>query len=150
MHGLAAGDARRLDLHAAGLGVRQRALAVDRLAERVDDSTEHAVADRHRQDAAGGLDRLAFLDLGALTEHHRTDRLLVEVQREAERAVFELEQLVDRGVGQARHAGDAVAHLEDAADLGDRHVGLEALEVLLQRRGDVGGVDRQFSHWLLL
>ena len=105
----------------------ERALAVDRLAQTIDDSAEHAVADRHRQDATGGLDGLAFLDLGALAEHHGTDRLLVEVQRETERAVLEFEQLVDRGVGQPGDTGDAVADLEDATDLGDRHVGLEVL-----------------------
>ena len=45
-------------------------------------------------------------------------------------AVLELEQLVDRRVGQARDAGDAVADLDDPADLGRSSRGLEALEVL--------------------
>ena len=35
--------------------------------------------------------------------------------------------------GRPDDAGDAVADLEDAADLRDRDVGLEALEVLAQR-----------------
>ena len=94
-----------------------RALAVDRLAERVHDAPEQRVADGHREDAAGRLDRAALLDVVGLAEHDGADRLLVEVQREAERAALELEQLVDRGVGKARHAGDAVADLEDPADL---------------------------------
>ena len=64
------------------------------------------------------LTALTLLDLVGLAEDDRADRLLVEVQREAERAALELEQLVDRGVGQAGDAGDAVADLEDAADLG--------------------------------
>ena len=101
MHGLAAGDAGRLDLHAPGLDVVERTAAVDGLAQRVDDTAEQAVADRHGQDPAGGLDRLAFLDVGALAEHHGADRLLVEVQREAEGAVLELEQLVDGRVRQS-------------------------------------------------
>ena len=50
------------------------ARAVDRLAERVDDAAEHAVADGHRQDAAGGLDRLAFLDVVGVAEHDGADR----------------------------------------------------------------------------
>ena len=62
--------------------------------------------------------RLALFDVADLAEDHGADRLLVEVEREAQGAVFELEQLVDRGVGQARDAGDAVADLEDATDLG--------------------------------
>ena len=118
-----------------------RALAVDRHAERVHDAAEQRVADGHREDAAGRLDRLAFFDVVDVAEHHRTDRVLVEVQREAEGAAFELEQLVDGRVGQARHARDAVADLEDAPHALLLDVGLEALDVLAQRRGDVVGID---------
>ena len=142
VHRLAAGDAGRLDLHAAGLDVGERALAVDGLAEGVDDPAEHAVADGHREDAAGGLDRLALLDVAALAEDDGADRLLVEVQGEADGAVLELEELVDRGVGQARDAGDAVADLEDAPDLADTDTsGLKPSRFLPERGGDVVGVD---------
>ena len=55
----------------------------------------------------------------AVAEDDGADRLLVEVQGEADGAVLELEQLVDGGVGQPADAGDAVADLEDAADLAD-------------------------------
>ena len=64
--------------------------------------------------------RGALLDLGgrlAVAQDHGADRVLVEVEREAEGAALELEQLVHADVGQARHAGDAVADLEHAADL---------------------------------
>ena len=87
------------------LGAGERALAVDGLAEGVDDPAEQAVADGHREDVAGGLDRLALLDVVAVAEDHGADRLLVEVQGEADGAVLELEQLVDGGVGQARRRG---------------------------------------------
>ena len=107
------------------------------LAERVDDPAEQAVADRHREDAAGGRDRWPSSMWRHLAEHDRADRLLVEVERQAEGAVLELEQLVDRRVGQARHAGDAVAHLDDPADLGLGSVGLEARQALLEGGGDV-------------
>src|SRR3546814_1467181 len=40
-------DARRLHFHALALGVFDRALAVDRVAEAVDDTAEKALADRH-------------------------------------------------------------------------------------------------------
>jgi hypothetical protein len=50
-----------------------RALAVDRLAERVDHAADHRLADRHRHDAAGALDLVAFLDLGVLAEQHGAD-----------------------------------------------------------------------------
>ena len=70
-----------------------------------DDAAEQAVADGHRQDPAGGLDRLALLDALDVAEHHGADRVLVEVQGQAERAVLELEQLVDAALGQAGRRG---------------------------------------------
>ena len=144
--GLRPDDARRLDLHPPRLHAGEVALAVDRLAEGVDHPAEHAVADGHREDPAGRLDRLALLDVVDVAEHDGADRLLVEVEGEADGAVLELEQLVDGGVGQAGHAGDAVADLGDAADGAGLERRLEALEVLLERRRDVGGGEGEFSH----
>jgi hypothetical protein len=45
-------DAGRLDLDAAAVGRLDRALAVDRLAERVDDAADQRLADGHVDDAA--------------------------------------------------------------------------------------------------
>ena len=146
VHRLAADDAGRLDLHAARLHVGERALAVDRDAEGVDDAAEEAVADGHREDLAGGLHRRALADGPAVAEDHGADRVLVEVEGQAPDAAFELEQLVHARTGQAGDGGDAVAHLDDPADLGGLQVGREALEVLLERCGDVSGVDGQLCH----
>src|SRR5690606_7643772 len=110
-------DARSLDLHAAGTHVGEGPLAVDGLAQGVDDATQEAVATRHREDLTGGLHRLAFGDLVDLTEHHGADGLFVEVEGETDGPVLELEHLVDRAVGKTRNTGDAVADLEHAADL---------------------------------
>ena len=146
VHRLAADDAGRLDLHPAVLHVGERALAVDGVAEGVDDAAEEAVAGGHREDLAGGLHGGALADGAAVAEHHGADRLLVEVQGQAADAALELEQLVHAHAGQARHGGDAVAHLGDAPDLGGRRGGREALEVLLEGGGDVRGVDGQLCH----
>ena len=81
-----------------------------------------------------------------LAEHDGADRVLVEVEGEADGAVGELEQLVDGAVRQARDAGDAVADLGDAADGAGLERGLEALEVLLERCRDVGSGERELSH----
>jgi hypothetical protein len=70
VHGLARDDARRLHVHAAALGRGDRALAVDGVAERVDDAAEQALADRHVHDGAGALHGLAFGDLAVGAEHH--------------------------------------------------------------------------------
>ena len=121
-------------------------LAVDGLAQGVDDPTEQAVAHRHRQDAPGGPDQLLLFDVRVAAEDHRTDGVLVEVQRDAERAVFELEQLVHRHHGQPADPGDAVSHLGDASHLLGGDLGCVVGDVSLQRGRDLVGVDGQLCH----
>ena len=118
-----------------------RALAVDRLAERVDHAADHLLADRHRDDAAGALDRVAFLDLGVLAEQHRADALLLEVQRDAEHAVRELEHLAGHRALDAVHARDAVADRHDGADFGDVDVDGVAANLLADDLGNLFSLD---------
>ena len=118
-----------------------RALAVDRLAERVDHAAEHLVADRHRDDAAGALDDVAFLDFLELAEQHGADAFLFEVQRDAEHAVRELEHLAGHRVLDAVHARDAVADRDDAADFGDVDVDGVAADLLADDLGNLFGFD---------
>src|SRR5262249_16133277 len=63
VHRPAANDAGRLDLEPPVRLGADRALAVEGLAERVDDPAQHHVPDRDRQDPARLLDRVALLDL---------------------------------------------------------------------------------------
>ena len=100
------------------LGGVDRALAVDRLAERVHDAADQRLADRHRHDAAGALDLIAFLDLLVVAEEHGADVVLLEVERQADDVVRELEQLARHDPLEAVDAGDAVADGDDGADLG--------------------------------
>src|SRR6202030_934425 len=121
VHRLARDDAGRLDVDALALGRLDRALAVDGIAERVDDAAEQALAHRRVDDGAGALDGLAFLDLAVGTEDDDTDVVGFEVQRHAARAVFELDHLAGLDVVQPVDAGDTVAdgqHLSDFGDLG--------------------------------
>ena len=102
-------DAGRLDVDAGALCGVDRALAVDRVAERVDDAAEKLLADRHVDDRAGALDRLAFLDLAVRAENDDADVVGLEVQRHAARAVLELDHLAGLDLVEAVGAGDAVA-----------------------------------------
>ena len=148
-HRLALDDARGLDLEAAGLGGGDGALAVERLAQGVDHPAEQGVAHPDREDAAGRLDQLLLLEAGVLAQDDGADGLLVEVEGQALGPVLELEDLVDRAAGQAGDAGDAVADLDDAADLLGPDLGRVVVDVLLERGGDLVGVDGQLSHRLL-
>ena len=146
VHGLAAEDARCLDLHTALDGTGDLAGTVDGFAECVDDTAEHRVADGHRQDAAGRLDGLAFFDLVDVAQDDGADRVFVEVEGEAHRAVLELQEFVHGGVGQPRDACDAVADLGDTAHGAGLDRRFEAVEVLLECRCDISSGDGEFSH----
>ena len=135
LHRLPIHDAGREALDGRELSGRDRPLAVDRLAERVHDAAEQLVADRHRHDAAGALDDVAFLDLLVFAEQHGADAFLFEVERDAEHAVRELEHLAGHGVVHAVHARDAVADRDDAADLRHVHVDGVAPDLLADDLG---------------
>ena len=97
--------------------------AVERDPERVDDPADHHVADGDRHDVAGAADGVALLDPVPWAEEHGGDVVLLEVQREAGDAVVELELLERDAAVEPVDAGDAVADLDDGADLLD--VGLD-------------------------
>ena len=137
----AIGDARRQPLDGRELVGRDRALAVHRLAERVDHAAEHRVAHRHRDDAAGALDLVAFLERVELAEQHGADAVLFEVQRDAEQAVGKLQHLAGHGLVHALHARDAVAHRHDGADFGDVDVEREAAQLFPDNPRDVVCLD---------
>ena len=139
--GTAIDDAGREALDLAELLRRDRALAVDRLAERVDDAADQLFADRHRDDAVRPLDRVAFLDFRVVAEEHRADALFFEVQRDAEDAVRKLEHLAGHRLLDAVHARDAVADRHDGADFGDVDVDGVAADLVADDLGDFFGLD---------
>src|SRR5690606_2830417 len=141
---LALHDARGLELEGAAARGLDLAEAVDRLAQRVDDAAEVAVTDGDREDLARATDLLALLDPRELTEDDDADLPDVEVEREAERAVLELQQLVGHAAGQALDLRDAVGGEGDPADLLARvRRGLVGRDEAVQRCPDLLGLDRQ-------
>ena len=136
-HRLPIDDAGREALDGGELLGQNRALAVDGLAERVDHAAEHLFADRHRDDAAGALDRVAFLDLAEFAEEHAADAVFFEVQRDAEDAVRELEHLASHGALAAMQPRDAVAERGHRADFGDVDVDGEAANLLANDLGNL-------------
>ena len=146
LHRLPTNDAGCLDLHAAGLRRGQRALAVDRLAECVHHATEHAIAAWHGQDSSGDTDNLLLFESLDRAEDHGTDRILVKVHGQAQGAVLELEQLIDRGARESGDPRDAVGDAQDATDLLGPDLGGVVGDVSLERLGDLIRADRQLCH----
>src|SRR3546814_236543 len=72
-------DAWRLHFDAHALFGLDRALAVDRIAEAIDDAAEQTLADGNVDDRSGALNGVAFLDLGVAAEDHDAD--IVEIGR---------------------------------------------------------------------
>ena len=139
LHRLALDDAGRLELERAALGRLDRAEPVERVAERVDDAAEQALADRDAHDLARAAHGLALLHVLPLAEERRADVVLLEVERDAGDAVLELEPLERDAVLEAVDAGDAVADLEDGADLREVGLDVELLDSVLEDRGDLFG-----------
>ena len=139
LHRLAADHARRLELERSALGRLDRPEAVERVPERVDDAAEQAFPDGHAHDLAGPTDRLALAHVLPLAEERGADVVLLEVEGDAHDPVLELEALEGDAVLEPVDAGDAVADLEDGADLREVGLDVELLDSILQDRGDLFG-----------
>ncbi len=120
-------------LDRAPLGRGDLALAVERVAERVDDATEHRLANGNLEQVVRSLDRVAFDDPLPLTEQHHADVVRLEIQRQPGYVVRELEHLQRHAVLQPVNAADAVGDREHGADLGQLGpTGVESFDAALQ------------------
>ena len=128
------------------MGRLDRPLAVDGLRERIDHAPKKALPGGHRQDAARALHGLPLADVDVGAEDDDADRVLLEVQREAERPVLEFDHLARHRVPETVGAGDAVADLEHGADLVDAEVDVEGLDLLPDDRADLVGPDLHGSY----
>jgi hypothetical protein len=72
-----------------------------------------------------------------LSPSYDADRVLLEVQRQAEDAVRRLEQLAHHAVLQAVDPGDAVADRDDRPLLADVDASLETLDLLPEDARDL-------------
>ena len=114
----ARGDLLDWGLLAAG----NRALSVDWLTERVHDAPQHLVTDRHRNNPARSFDGVALLDRRRLAQEDRTNARFLEVQGDAEDAVWKLQHLGGHRTFNPMDACNAIAHGHDRADLGNVNV----------------------------
>ena len=114
-----------------------RALAVERVAQRIDHAAEHGRRRPARSSSRPVLRTSSpSVIVQVVAEDDDADRVLFEVEGQADRAVGELDHLAGHHAGQAVDAGDAVADLEHAADLADVDLRRELLDFLLDDGSD--------------
>ncbi len=141
MNGFTRQDARRLHVDEATLGRLDRALAIERVAEGVDNPAQKALSDGNVDDGPGPLDRLAFGDAGVVAEDDDADIVLFEVQGHALHPAFELDHLTGTDIVEPVDTGDAVTDRENLADLRDLGVLAEVLDLALENGADFGRVE---------
>jgi hypothetical protein len=128
---LPAGHPGRHPLDRPGQRRQNRPLAVARVAERVDDPADHAVADRHPKQVARRTHLFPLGNLQVLAEDDDADGVLFEVEGDAaDLAVGELDHFAGHDAAQAVDAGDAIADLEHPADLVDVELAAVFLDLL--------------------
>ena len=143
VHGLPRNDARRLHVHPATLGhVLDRALAIDGLAQGVDDPAQQAPAHRNVHDLGEAADFVALGDGPVLAEDHDPDIVALEVQGHAlHPRLRELDHLAGLDIIQAEDPGDAVPDGQDLPDIGHIGVLAEVGDLGLQNSRDFGSAD---------
>ncbi|ENN89578.1 hypothetical protein RHSP_59959 [Rhizobium freirei PRF 81] len=141
MNRLARDDARSLDVDARTAGRVDRALAVDRVAESVDNAAEQFRTNRNVNDGARTLDGVAFLDVAVGAEDNHTDVVGFEVQSHTADAAGEFDHFAGLDVVQTVDAGDTVTDGENLADFGDFSFLAEVFDLIFQNCGNFRGAD---------
>ncbi|GBF27930.1 hypothetical protein MnTg02_02990 [bacterium MnTg02] len=116
-----------------------RPLAVNRIAERINDTAEKALAHGHIDNRSRPLDRIAFLDGAVVPENHDTDIIDLEIEGHAANAAGKFNQFAGLHIVEAVNAGNTVAHRQDLTNFGNLGLFTEILNLLLQNRGDFCG-----------
>ena len=129
---LARHDAGRLHLDTAAGHILERALAVNRVAKRVDNAAKQALADGGIHNRGCPAHNVAFLDGAVIAEDHDTDIVALEVQGHALDATFELDHLAGLHFVKTVDARDAVTNGQDAPDLGHLGIAAEIGDLFLQ------------------
>jgi len=115
------------------------ALAVERATERVNDPADELRADAGLHDPTRGADHAAFLDARVIAEDDRAHGVLFEVEREPEDVLAEVEELGGHAAREPVDPGDAVADLNDRADVGGLGLTFEPFDLGLDDVGDLRG-----------
>ena len=110
-------NARSLELNTRALVALDGTEAIDGVAERVNNTAEHAIADRDIDNGTGSLDDIAFLDLSIVTKDDDSDVVRLEVQGHTLDTRGELNHLTGLNLHQTEHTGNTITNRDDSTEL---------------------------------
>ena len=136
LDGLSLQNARRRIFDRSGLFRLDRALAVDRLSECIDNASDERIADRHFNNGAGRLDDVSLFDTFVGSQNNAAHVVLFQVHGHAVDPVRELQQFTGHAVVQSIDAGDAVTDLDDGPEIRYFHPVFVLLDLLTDHSTD--------------
>ncbi len=142
VHRLPHHDVRRQSLDRHRGGRIDRASAVQRPTQRVNDPAHQVFANRDFSDATRASDLVAFFDARVLAENHGSNAIFFKVQCHADGVIRELQQLRVTDIGQAVNSRHAVGRPNDRTNVDHGQFATEFLDLALDDRGYVLSSDR--------
>ena len=137
VHRLAAGNVGRYPLHGHDLLGLDGPLAVEGITQGIDHPPDKGLAHRHLGDTPRAAHLVPLLDGGIIAHDNSGDAIFFQVQGNAHDVIGKLQQLVIFSRRQPVNAGDAVANLDDGADIDHLNRFPELLNLLFDNRNDV-------------
>ena len=107
---LAWNDAGRLDFNAAALRGLERALAIDWIAEAVNNAAKKFLTNRNVHNRTGTLHNVAFTNFAVRSENNDTDIVRFKVQGHALNTVGELDHFASLNIVEAVNTGNTVTN----------------------------------------
>ena len=101
---------------------------INRVAERVDNTSEHLVANLNRGNLGGTLHALSLFNTLRGTEQHGTHIVLLKVHGNTHYAIFKFDKLILRNVGKTIDVSHTIANRENNAHLFKLDIGVDILK----------------------
>ena len=111
-------DTRSNFFYRVTLGGLNRTFTVDWIAERINDATEQAFANRNRKEAAGGLGFHAFFEAGDVAHDHATHGVFGEIEGDALQAAWKLNHFIHHNCREAVDGRYTVSEGNNCSDVG--------------------------------
>ena len=109
-----------------------QSFAVERFAQRVNHTSQHALSYTDGGDTFGTLHDESFFDFVRRAQQYSTHVVLFEVHHDCFDTIVKLQQFIGFGISQSIDTHYAVAHLEHRTDFVKLHIGVDSFELLAQ------------------